>query len=239
MKTQAYFPATLWDGLVRSRLNLTDDQHANHYDADRIIAEILAIQNHLKNTLVTLLFVTSPPSDSLGEAGNFALDYDNLVLYGPKTSTWGSGSPLTGGGPHAASHAAGGGDPLTLTIAQITGLQAALDAISTYPQIQATHSYGDATPAVLGIVPANLAILRVEINVIVPFNGTNPSLRVGISGGVDDLMLATENDPTTIATYASHPNIEYGSDKQILLSITPGAGATQGRVVVSVTYKRT
>lgn len=238
MKTQAYFPATLWDGLVRSRLSLTDDQHANHYDADRIIAEILAIQNYLKNTLVTLLFVTSPPSDSIGEAGNFALDYDNLVLYGPKTTTWGSGTPLTSGGPHAASHAAGGGDPVQLTIAQVTGLQAALDVVSAYPQIQATHSYGDSTPAILGTVPANHTILSVEIAVIVPFDGVGAALAVGISGDIDDLMTTSQNDPTTQATYGTMPAITYGVDKQLILSITPGAGATQGQAIISISYER-
>lgn len=226
MKTQAYFPATLWDGLVRSRLSLTDDQHANHYDADRIIAEILAIQNHLKNTLITLLFVTSPPSDSLGEAGNFALDYENLVLYGPKTSTWGSGSPLGGsGGLHASTHAAGGIDPVTLSADQITGLQ-------LYPQIQATHSYGDATPAILGTVPANRTILSVEIAIITPFDGIGAALAVG------SLMTTSQNDPTTLATYSTRPAVTYGSDTQITLSITPGAGATQGQAIVSIFYER-
>lgn len=239
MKTQALFPATLWDGLAQSRRNLTDDQHANHYDADRMIAEIVAIQNHLKNTLITLLFVTSAPSDSLGEAGNFALDYNNLVLYGPKTSTWGSGSSISGnGGPHAASHAAGGGDPLTLTVAQITGLQAALDAVSAYPQIQATHAYGDATPAILGTVPANHTILGVEIAIVTPFDGAGAALAVGIAGAIDGLMATNQNDPTSAATYGTRPTVTYGVEKQIILSITPGAGATQGEAIVSITYER-
>jgi hypothetical protein len=59
---------------------------------------------------------TSGPSATTGRNGDLFLRTDTDTLYGPKDAgTWGSGVTLGGsGGPHAATHASGGGDDLKL-----------------------------------------------------------------------------------------------------------------------------
>lgn len=102
MRIRAVFPTTVWDGLSRSRLSLADDRGGDNFDLDRLIAEIVALQDYLHAEDV-LYFVSGIPPADLGEDGHFAIDYTGLVLYGPKTlGDWGSGQLLGGEGGSAA-----------------------------------------------------------------------------------------------------------------------------------------
>lgn len=105
-------------------------------------------------------------------------------------------------------------------------------------RISLPFSWGDATPSTIGLVPANKLITRVELLISEEFDGTAPALRVGFTGSLDALMAANQNDPAAVATYETNPGLKFGSDKTLLLSITPGSGASAGAGLVVVTYQR-
>jgi hypothetical protein len=66
---------------------------------------------------------------------------------------------------HAASHAAGGSDPVTLTVGQITGLQAALDSKATPAQVTAAvAAVVDAAPGTLDTLNELAAALGDDAN---------------------------------------------------------------------------
>ena len=94
--------------------------------------------------------------------------------------------------------------------------------------IEVAFSYGDATPVAAATALTGKLVYGVQIHIRVPFNGTGAALTVGDVGDTDRLMAAADNDPTAIGGYTTTPAYAYGSDTGITLSITPGAGASQG-----------
>jgi hypothetical protein len=104
--------------------------------------------------------------------------------------------------------------------------------------IQLPFAWGDATPAPIFTVPGDKLVYRVEIHISVGFDGASPELTVGDAGDTDRLMAAAQNDPTTPGTYATHPSHRYGADTAVSLGITPGAGATAGRGLVTLSIEQ-
>ena len=99
-------------------------------------------------------------------------------------------------------------------------------------------SFGDATPKTIGPNEANKLIERVTIIITTPFNGVGATLAIGDSGTPMGLMEATDNEPQTPATYQVHPNVSFADTRNLLLTIVPGAGATQGAGIVSITFQQ-
>lgn len=141
MKIVPFFPNSVWSGSTTSRPDVRRDQLADHHDADRLIQEVIAIENYLLNVDLPLLFVTGPPDNSLGRDGQFAIDYENLVIYGPKNGTWPSGISFAPDvswdditdkpdtfppSSHAETHELGGSDELSLAQSQVVDLVTAL-----------------------------------------------------------------------------------------------------------------
>lgn len=94
--------------------------------------------------------------------------------------------------------------------------------------IEVAFSYGDATPVSAATALAGKLVYGVQIHIRVPFNGTGAALTVGDAGDTARLMAAVDNDPTAVGGYTTTPAYAYGSDTGVTLSITPGAGASQG-----------
>lgn len=101
--------------------------------------------------------------------------------------------------------------------------------------IQLPFSWGDATPASVDPqVPANCMVLEVGIHIEVPFNGVGAALKVGDAGDDDRLLTASQVDPATAGSYGSHPSYRYTVATTVKLAITPGAGASAGRGVLTL-----
>ena len=98
-------------------------------------------------------------------------------------------------------------------------------------------AYGDASPVVIGEVPSGKEILEVQIFILTPFNGSGAALQVGIVGTPADLMSSSENDPTVAGEYSVAPLVPYGSATNVILTITPGSGASAGAGIVLVTFQ--
>jgi hypothetical protein len=91
-----------------------------------------------------------------------------------------------------------------------------------------SFSYGDASPAPLFTVPADCTDILARLVIDTPFDGAGASLKLGTSGNPEAFLAAADNDPTAAAGYEAAPDLSVSSGEQVLLTITPGTGATQG-----------
>ena len=98
--------------------------------------------------------------------------------------------------------------------------------------------YGDATPSPLMTIPAGKTILSCSIIITQAFNGIGASLSIGKSASYNDVMATSDNIPGELSTWQTAPNIVYGVNTPISLSITPGAGATAGAGIVTITVQQ-
>lgn len=85
--------------------------------------------------------------------------------------------------------------------------------------------WGDASPLPLLTVLAGKVVERVELYVSTGFDGLNPLIRVGDAADPGRLLAV---DPTDAGAYDARPALRYGAATPLLLTITPGAGATRG-----------
>lgn len=104
--------------------------------------------------------------------------------------------------------------------------------------IEINFAFGDATPASLVTALAGKMIYGVKVHVKVPFDGVGAQVTIGDVGDLDRLMMATENDLTSVGSSETNPAFAYGSDTALLLSITPGAGASQGSGLVTLNIQQ-
>lgn len=89
-------------------------------------------------------------------------------------------------------------------------------------------AYGDATPQAIYTAPDAGTSLTVRVVIDTPFNGVGAALSVGTTALPGALVPPAFVDPTTAATYEAAPDADLITGEAILLTITPGAGATQG-----------
>lgn len=86
--------------------------------------------------------------------------------------------------------------------------------------------FGDASPALVLAMSAPLIVLRANVVITQPFNGAGATLAVGTAGLPQSIAAATQINAAFAAEYETNPNLLVSSN--VLLTITPGAGCTQG-----------
>lgn len=104
--------------------------------------------------------------------------------------------------------------------------------------IAVPFAWGDASPVTIGTVPAGGRVVRIELLITTAFNGTSPSITIGDAGDADRLLAADQNLPSQVATYEVHPGHLYASSTPILLTITPGGGASAGAGTILLYFQR-
>ena len=105
-------------------------------------------------------------------------------------------------------------------------------------RMEVPFAFGDATPKVLGVLGSGKLVESVGIHITTAFDGVGAALSVGDAGNPSRLMTTTDNDTTAMDTNQTSPGISYGVATTLLLTITPGAGATQGASLVVITYQQ-
>jgi len=102
----------------------------------------------------------------------------------------------------------------------------------------ATINYNDTTGEVVFSVPANTEVLGVIIAVTTAFNGTIPSVSLGISGTTGQLVGTNDFDCTTIGQYAVwNKPVTYTSDTSLIATIVAGGGGTTGALNFQLVYR--
>lgn len=98
-----------------------------------------------------------------------------------------------------------------------------------YPAVE--FAFGDATPAtILTVNPASAAeIALVQLEIEEAFDGVGAQIQIGVAGDADLLMAADQNLPGEVAVFETSPRVRLAGGAQVVLTITPGAGASQGR----------
>ena len=91
-----------------------------------------------------------------------------------------------------------------------------------------SFSFGDASPSTIKALPAGATVLRAHIVIQTPFNGVGASLKLGDALIRDRLIATSQVDPYFAADFETNPCVAYTVATQILLTIVPGAGCTQG-----------
>ena len=94
-------------------------------------------------------------------------------------------------------------------------------------------SYGDSTPKLLN-TPITGLVDRVLLGIKTPFNVPS-TLSIGITNDPSLLQSAGQNLPTEVGQFETSPSVDL-TNQQIILTITPGSGISQGSGFVIVEY---
>ena len=87
-------------------------------------------------------------------------------------------------------------------------------------------AFGDASPRAVYTPPAGVLVIGVRLLIDTAFNGVGAALQ--LQAGAKVLMPAALNDPATVGEYESSPRADVPAGSAFVLTINPGAGATQG-----------
>jgi hypothetical protein len=74
--------------------------------------------------------------------------------------------------------------------------------------------------------------MRGEVQITVTFNGVGAGLQLGVPSSVGALLATLDIDVTVVDFYRTFDPFTVGVAENVQLTITPGAGATQGAGVV-------
>lgn len=89
-------------------------------------------------------------------------------------------------------------------------------------------AFGDASPVPVFTPAANCTDILVRLVIDTPFDGAGAALKLGTPSQPEALMAAAHNDPTSAGGYEVAPDAALAAGTPIVLTIIPGAGATQG-----------
>lgn len=104
--------------------------------------------------------------------------------------------------------------------------------------VQLPFAWNDVSPvAVDPEVEAGALVCEVSIHISEAFDGAGAALTVGDDLDADRLMEASRNLPGAVGSYTRHPSYRYAVSTVLKLSVTPGAGATAGRGLLTVTLE--
>lgn len=102
------------------------------------------------------------------------------------------------------------------------------DETDSTEAMKVPFAYGDATPKLIATIEAGQTVFTVQIVIQVPFNGIGAALALGDDDQGDRLMAVGQNDPLLAAEYETNPAHSYSIETDVLLTIVPGEGCTQG-----------
>ena len=155
-----------------------------------------------------------------------------IVTAGPQGPRGVDGADGAAGAAHDLLHDfVGGVGVADVTPRGVDGADGAAGANGDgqYPVIE--FAFGDASPAiVLTLNPASAAeVALVQLEIEEAFDGAGASIAVGTVADPDGLMRADQNLPGEVAVLETSPRVRLPAGEGVQLTITPGAGASQGR----------
>lgn len=89
-------------------------------------------------------------------------------------------------------------------------------------------SFGDASPRIVLPVLSNQLVMQVNTNITEPFNAAGASFSLGTFAQPDLLVSPQQIDLSIPTEFEVNPNVLLTAPTDIVLTLIPGAGATQG-----------
>jgi hypothetical protein len=93
-------------------------------------------------------------------------------------------------------------------------------------RVKVNFSFGDSTPKIILTNTALKTVINASIVIETPFNGLGANLSLGDMVLNNKFINTSQNDPTISCEFSTNPNNT--TNTNIILTITPGSGATQG-----------
>lgn len=96
-------------------------------------------------------------------------------------------------------------------------------------------SYGSASPTGVVTLAETSEVTGISLQVEQVFDGVGASVALGVAGDPESLMPAAFTSLASLDTYEFSPRIEYPAGTVLILTIVPGAGASQGlgQIIIS------
>lgn len=107
--------------------------------------------------------------------------------------------------------------------------------ITELPIIKKSFNYNDASISLIGIIPANSVVSRIEILISTAFNTGNATLSVGTIANPIELIDTTDSKPSLAGLYTIMPGTVYMSDTHVLLTIN-SQNSTTGKGMLTIYY---
>lgn len=105
------------------------------------------------------------------------------------------------------------------------------------PTVDTTSlAFGTASPLTMFTLPANAVISRVTIVVDTAFNGTAPSVSIGVSGTTSKYMSATDVDLKTAGVYEVDPGLTADGTTNALIATYSADSSSAGAARILVEY---
>ena len=123
--------------------------------------------------------------------------------------------------------------PPTIDADTLDGLDST--AFERRSRFELPFAWGDASPRLVVRTLPGQTVSGVDLTILVPFDGTGSRLAVGTVDQPEALLGFEDCLPSEAATYSVAPNRSFPVSTDLLLTIVPGAQASQGSGVVIVT----
>lgn len=91
-----------------------------------------------------------------------------------------------------------------------------------------SFAYGDANPVSIESIGEDGVLGRVELYIDEAFDGVGAGVSVGTDDDHEQFMSLSENDPSVISSFYTHPGYKFTEASTIKLYIIPGSGAEHG-----------
>lgn len=108
------------------------------------------------------------------------------------------------------------------------------DSVGQPPPIG--FAWNNVSPRVVYTMPMDGFIISVMVSIETAFNGTGASLRVGTNGNSQLLVAQTEVDPAQVADFEIGTSELLSDGTNIIVTTTPGAGASAGSGILIIKY---
>jgi hypothetical protein len=89
-------------------------------------------------------------------------------------------------------------------------------------------AFGDA-PGVVLVLAMAVEVMLISLQVEEVFNGAGAQVQLGTLSQPGLLMAGNESDLSVLATFENTPRVELPAGTALYITVTPGAGANQGR----------
>lgn len=107
---------------------------------------------------------------------------------------------------------------------------------SEITEISSSFSWGDSTPVIIYLFTSSKTIRTIQLSIDEIFNGIGASIKIGDNYDDGILMNNNQNIPFELGVYETNPMKSYSIGDKVILTITPGNGASSGSGLIKILF---